>query len=265
MGRKSKQPGGHHPLTHYERTKKFASSQYGTTTARLSTDSQLQFGDCALSLTAAVDPVATPSGHVYSREAIVEYLMSKTIEIKQAKQNYQAHLDKQQSKQDDEKKEATSRDIVAFEGKQKATHNVASKKRDRETSNPLASTSYWLSEFQPEHTEQAPEPPPDRPCSPLSGEPLRLKDLHPLSFERSADGKVLCAVSHKTITTQPVVAMKEHVILEEIFDNLVKDSMVCPITGKKLKKKHILQLQKGKSGFASSGPVVAKKYRPTIT
>mmetsp|Transcript_9663 Transcript_9663/g.17581 ORF Transcript_9663/g.17581 Transcript_9663/m.17581 type:complete len:263 (-) Transcript_9663:103-891(-) len=262
MTRKSKQTGGHQPLTHYERTKKFKSSQYGTTTARLSTDSQLQFGDCALSVTAAVDPVATPSGHVYSREAIVEYLMSKTKEIKQAKQNYQAYLDKQQSKQDEEKKESQSQAIVAFEGKQKAT-NEASKKRP--ASNPLASTSYWLSEFQPEHTDQVPEPPPERPLSPFSGEPLRLKDLHPLTFERSSDGKVQCAVSHKTITTQPVIALKEHVVLEEVFDSLVKDSMVCPITGRKLKKKHILRLQKARSGFASSGSVVAKKYRPTIT
>lgn len=262
MTRKSKQAGGHQPLTHYERTKKFKSSEYGTTEVRLSTDSQLNFGDCALSVTPATDPVATPSGHVYSREAIVEYLLSKTNDIKTAKQNYQAYLDKQRAQEEEETEEAQSQAIVAFEGKQKATQV---KKRDRETSNPLASTSYWLSEFQPEHKDEVPEPPPDRPSSPFSGEPLRLKDLQSLSFERSPDGKVLCAVSHKTISTQPVVAMNEHVVLEEVFDSLVKDTMICPITGKKLKKKNIRKLQKGKSGFASSGPVVAKKYRPTIT
>lgn len=262
-------------MTHYERTKKFASSQYGTTTARLSTDSQLRFGDCALSLTTAVDPVATPSGHIYSREAIVEYLLQKTNDIKKMKQNYAAYLAKQQVQQDNQASKAESQAIVAFESKQKAT--TASRKRERgqddddsnDTSktkkNPLASTSYWLSEFQPEHTESIPDPPPDRPSSPFSGAPLKLKDLQPLVLERSSDGKVLCAVSHKTITTQPVVALHDHVVLEEVFDSLVKDTMICPITGRKLKKKHVLQLQKGRSGFASSGPVVAKKYRPTIT
>jgi nitric oxide synthase-interacting protein len=200
---------------------------------------------------------------VYSREAIVEYLLSKTNDIKKAKQNYQAYLDKQHAEQQKETADAHSQAIVAFEGKQKATEV---KKRERESDNPLASVSYWLSEFQPEWAkDQVPGPPPDRPLSPFSGEPLRLKDLQSLSFERSSDGKVLCAVSHKTITTQPVVAMKEHVVLEDVFDKLVKDTMVCPITGKKLKKKNIRRLQKGKSGFASSGPVVAKKYRPTIT
>ena len=263
MTRKSKQTGGHNPLSHYERTKKFKSSQYGTTTARLSTDSQLNFGDCALSLSPATDPVATPSGHVYSRQAIVEYLLSKTNDIKKAKQNYQAYLDKQHQEQQKESEAAHSQAIVAFEGKQKATEG---KKREREgEKNPLASVSYWLSEFQPEWKDQVPEPPLDRPLSPFSGEPLRLKDLQTLSFERSSDGKVLCAVSQKAITTQPVVAMKEHVVLEDVFDNLVKDTMICPITGKKLRRKDIRRLQKGKSGFASSGTVMAKKYRPTIT
>jgi nitric oxide synthase-interacting protein len=262
MGRKSKQAGGHNPLTHYERTKKFKSSEYGTTSARLSTDSQLNFGDCALSLTPATDPVATPSGHVYSREAIVEYLLAKTNDIKKAKQNYQFYLNKQRTNLEREEKNAQSLAIVEFEGKQKA---APAKKREREEENPLARVSYWLADFQPEHKETVPEPPPDRPSSPYSGEPLRLKDLQPLSFERSSDGKVLCAISHKTITTQPVVAMKEHVVLEEVYDKLVKATMTCPVTGKKLKEKNIRRLQKGKSGFASSGPVVAKTYRPTIT
>lgn len=267
MVRKSKQTGGHNPLTHYERTKKFASSQYGTTTARLSTDSQLTFGDCALSLSPATDPVATPSGHVYSREAIVEYLLNKTNDIKKAKQNYQAYLQKQQAQQEAESDKAHSQAIVAFEGKQKATDSSRKRERDddEKKKNPLASTSYWLSEFQPEYKDEVPEPPPDRPASPFSGEPLRLKDLRSLTLERSSDGKVLCAVSHKTITTQPVVALKQHVVLEQVYDSLVKDSMICPITGTKLKKKHVLKLVKAKSGFASSGPVVAKKYRPTIT
>lgn len=262
MARKSKQAGGHNPLTHYERTKKFRSSEYGTTTARLSSDSQLNFGDCALSLTPATDPVATPSGHVYSREAIVEYLLAKTNDIKKAKQNFQLYLDKQRTQLESAEKDAKSQAIVEFEGKQKA---VPTKKREREEENPLGRVSYWLADFQPEHSDTIPDPPPDRPSSPYSGQPLRLKDLQSLTFQRSSDGKVLCAVSHKTITTQPVVAMNNHVVLEEIYDKLVKPTMICPITGKKLKEKNIRRLQKGKSGFASSGPVVAKTYRPTIT
>jgi hypothetical protein len=39
MGRKGAHVGGQLPLTHYERTKKFASSEYGTVRKRLAGDS----------------------------------------------------------------------------------------------------------------------------------------------------------------------------------------------------------------------------------
>ena len=263
MTRKSKQAGGHKPLTHYERTKKFASSEYGTTTARLSSDSQLPFGNCALSLSEAVDPVATPSGHVYSREAIVDYLWTKTVEVRQAQEKYEAYLKSERSKEKSEVDEQKREALQDFEDSQK----VSSKKRAREPAAPnaLASTSYWLAEFQPEHTSKNLDPPPDRPPSPCSGQPLRRKDLKDLILKRE-QGKVVCALSDKTISMQPVVALASgHVILKECYDKLVKPTMTDPFTSKKMKEKHVLELQKGKSGFASSGPVEAKKYRPTIT
>jgi hypothetical protein len=45
------------PLTQSERSKL---TSYGTQTARLTSDSQLPFGDCCLQLSPAVDPVVTP-------------------------------------------------------------------------------------------------------------------------------------------------------------------------------------------------------------
>jgi len=47
--RKSKQAGGHNPLTYHER-KRLKSSGYGTQFTRLSTQSQLPFGHCSLNL-----------------------------------------------------------------------------------------------------------------------------------------------------------------------------------------------------------------------
>jgi len=80
MARKSKQPGGHNPLTAHER-KKFAKDTYGTTTARLGQDSQYAFANCGLSLHPAKErPVATPSGVIYERSAMLEYMLTKTQE-----------------------------------------------------------------------------------------------------------------------------------------------------------------------------------------
>ena len=80
-------------------------------------------------------------------------------------------------------------------------------------------------------------------------------------------GRILCAVSHKTITTQPTIVIKNsgQVMLKSVYEELAKPEMRCPVTAKKFREKDVLELIKGKSGFAASGKVVAKKYNPTLT
>ena len=177
--------------------------------------------------------------------------------------------------------------------------SAASAKSTSREENSLAHVSYWLTTSQPQHLKGAaaskdggfdyakeiealPPPPPDRPPSPMSGEPLKLKQLIPLHLvhegaedgnpkSKSKDdgitGRILCAVSHKTITTQPTIVIKNtgQVMLKSVYKELAQPTMTCPITGKKFKEKDVLELIKGKSGFAASGDVVAKKYNPTLT
>lgn len=213
-----------------------------------------------------MEPVVTKSGHIYSREAIVEYLLTKTVELKEARANYDKWIARHQAKLRAQQNAELKEQVEDFEDTQKAVPTSRKRAREGKEENALKRTSYWLAEFQPEWDEEVPDPPPDRPASPFSGQPLRRKDLKPIVLERS-EGKVHCCLSHKTITTQPVVALfgEGHVVLEEMYDSLVKPTMLCPFSGKKLKEKHVVRLEKGKSGFASSGPVEATRYRPTIT
>lgn len=283
------------PLTYSERSRLTA---YGTQSARLTTDSQLKFGDCCLSLSPASDPVATPSGHIYSREAIVAYLLTKNKELKDARAKYEAQLAADEQKQKSEELARKEDEIHKFMEKDqgpaqrsteehgRAHQNNLKRKIDTETvqdgKKKLKQISYWLSEAQPQYTNESKEesvrnnPPPKRPPSPMSGDPLRLKDLIPIKLQREAKGnggsevgKCICAVSAKAITTQPVVAIKKSgiVILKEVYDKVVKTSkgMTCPITGTKIKEKDVIELKKGASGYAASGEVVASKYTPTMT
>lgn len=264
-------------MTYYERTQKFASSQYGTVTARLSSDSQLNFGDCALSLSPALDAVATPSGHIYSREAILEYLVQKTAELKQAQERYNTFLLSQRAKELMAEQKQKERELKDFEQSQKVSAGSKRKPIEDDTfgadaqpsnqkTNALARTSYWLADFQPTHVTEMPEPPPERPLSPHSGQPLRRKELRHIVFKRSDDQKVQCALSDKTISTQPAVALPSgQVVLQDCFEKLIQPTMVDPFSGKKFKPKHVLHLVKGRSGFSATGQVEAKKYRPTIT
>jgi hypothetical protein len=63
--------------------------------------------------------------------------------------------------------------------------------------------------------EDLPPPPAEKSASPMSGQPLKLKQLIPVHLLHEGDGakskgtgKVLCAVSHKQITTQPTICIK---------------------------------------------------------
>ena len=114
MARKSgKASSGHLPLTSHERTQYSKGSKYGTTAARLGGASQLSFGHCALSLHPAKEqPVATTSGFVYERAAILEYLLTKTQELKQQQREYERHL--QQVLHNEEQEEKKKRKAVSL-------------------------------------------------------------------------------------------------------------------------------------------------------
>lgn len=254
------------PLTSIERKK--YSVGYGTTATRLNGISQYTFGDCALSLHSADDhPVATPSGYIYEKVAILEYLLTKTQQLKKEKQEYEAWLQKCHAEEHENDERKRKAQVAAFEEGQK----VITGKRQRVDDNPLKLTSYWLAEFQPEAAaaSHALKIPPKRPPSPNSQQPLRKKDLVVLNLRRNSDKHVICAISERSISTQQAIALvtkkadPAEVVLEQVFNDLGKEKL-CPITGRKISK--FLQLQKGGSSFAASGgSIEAKTYRPSMT
>ena len=166
----------------------------------------------------------------------------------------------------------------------------------------LSKVSPWVAAFTPSAKATALQPPPRRPQSPFSGQPLRTKDLIPLgkgihmsrylSFghatttctnnniyqqyldlkrDDSSAGlgtagsiKFVCPVSLKTITNQKVVVLKNTgtMMLESVAKDLAFKTMTCPITGKKFKESDVIHLAQAASGFSASGAVEASKYRP---
>ncbi len=152
-----------------------------------------------------------PSGHIYSREAIISYLLTKTQELKEQKQKYETQLKIDKAKQiEKERVEEHEKQAAFLTADQKSavqlsqqSHNISFKqslkrKIDIETKEEgkkkLKCTSYWLSESQPEeYTEEMKEDeirkniPRDRPSSPMTGNyPLRMKDLVPITLQRES-------------------------------------------------------------------------------
>ena len=116
--------------------------RYGTQRLRFGKDSMVPFGHCCLSLQPVVDPVVTPSGHLYSREVILNYLLEKTKEIRLQ----QAVYDSEQAKEESEK------------AAEQARHESAPVDRFREMEGSLRahSSSTSLDESAPPASAEAP-------------------------------------------------------------------------------------------------------------
>jgi nitric oxide synthase-interacting protein len=135
--------------------------------------------------------------------------------------------------------------------------------------------------FTPQAAPTELKAPPKRPASPMTGRPLRSKDLIPVDLILEDTGgssasdvggsgggstKFICPVSRKTITTQKVILIKNtrQVMLESVARDLAYPSMTCPVTSKPFKMSDVLELSQAASGFAASGSVEASKYKPVL-
>jgi nitric oxide synthase-interacting protein len=283
MTRKSKQAGGNLPLTHYERTKKFASSEYGTTVKRLSSASQYQIGECALSLSPldSGSALVSPSGYLYDKNAILEYLLTQTYLLKDRQVAYESQQKEILVREESAKSETDTK--RSAEALILEAHSVVKKQKvvdsRQHQQNELKRTSYWLADSQSDAKDRLLEKPPERPLSPHSQQPLKRKDLWMVRLtydegagevNRSSKKALVCAISGKALMGEVTAYWtdKKHedgaVVLTKVFQDLSRDGKVCPLTSRKIRS--VRSLQKSGSSFAASGQTVeVKKYAPTIT
>ena len=288
-------------FTHQEK----ADLNYGTQTKRMGQDGGTPFGHCWLSLQPVVEPVASPSGHLYSREAILEYLVAKKDALAKQRDAYNAQQAARAAQAEEVAGGAAAAAAAAFAAQElsvasargslgkrkredKAVFQLKEKKRvisglskavDDESyeqkRQDIKRTSWWLPEFTPEGQEVTVPKPPKRPPSPVTGRPLRLKDLVPVRFavDTEADalggsgtGRLICAVSKKQLSSQPTVliAKSGEVMLASVFEKLAKPTMTCPVTGKTFKPSDVILLRSGASGFAGGGAKEVSVYKPAL-
>ena len=145
----------------------------------------------------------------------------------------------------------------------------------------LKRSSPWMPQFAPkaESTEETMESsidkihakkPPKRPASPISGAPLKLKNIYPVDLERDQFGKLICSVSKKQIKYQQMVLItkSKKILTEEAFNKVVKASVSkvnrCPVTNVTFKNKDVIKLKTAISAFASKGNTQKTRFRPNM-
>lgn len=142
----------------------------------------------------------------------------------------------------------------------------------------LQRISPWIAQFTPSAKASDIKEPPKRPPSPFSGRPLRSKDLMPVSLLQegasssssstsalsgAATVRFVCPVSLKTISSQPIVYLKNTgaYMLESVARELAYPTLTCPLTSKRFTMDNVLPLVQSASSFSSTGAVEASKFR----
>lgn len=261
----------------------------------MGTDCFLPFGFCGLSLKAPKDPVATPEGNIFEREAILECLLQQKLEIQAQQKKFEEQerkkeqrlqaLDKEEELRELEEFTKAEQGLLSQDFRHKRALEQADSKQDgvvekklrkgellKVDKSELRAKSFWTKECTPTATPTEIKKVDATTRCPITGKKLKVKDLISVKMD-VADQKLLdqgggkgvfcCAVSKNPIVFQQALLLKPSgvVILESVWKDIVSKEMKCPVTGKKIKgDQDILKLTTGGSGFSAHNDVEAKSF-----
>jgi len=226
MTRHSKNCTASAVYSYHEKKKDTEASGWGTEKARFSKDSMQEFDCCNLSLQPCKDPVITPDGYLYEREAIIEYMIQQKRLIAKKLKDYERHKGKEEEERQrllQEKKEEKVKEFMKQEG------SIISKPLDPFKKSPLAlikpegsesksstasATSaesdpgpsgsgclnnmsganktnlpaFWVPSLTPDDKGKLVKKPDTKVVCPMTKKPLAMKHLIPVKFTKVKDG-----------------------------------------------------------------------------
>jgi len=275
--------------TYHEKQKDAQTSGYGTNALRLGKDSLRNFDCCCLSLQPCKNPVITLDGYLFDKESILEYVIAKKNEVSRQLKEYEKQ--KRREDEDIEALAASSRkqEVNKFV-KQESGITVSSNytpKRQAETpsiSNMAAGKaknvpSFWIPSQTPQAKKSKAKLPDKTVYCPMSGKPLKMKDLIPVKFTEIKDPsekrsliareeRYMCPISRDTLNNSvpcAVIRTTGDVVTMECVEKIIKKDWLHPLTGGKLTEKDIILVQRGATGFSSTNDnLEAKEARPVL-
>uniref|UniRef100_A0A668SM77 Nitric oxide synthase-interacting protein n=1 Tax=Oreochromis aureus TaxID=47969 RepID=A0A668SM77_OREAU len=279
--------------TYHEKKKDTAASGYGTQSVRLGRDAVKDFDCCCLSLQPCRDPVVTPDGYLYEKQAILEYILHQKTQIAKKMKAYEKQKQAQRSSNQLESKSEERERVERFKTKE---NSIVSKPINPFTSGACISPgelssaataasssqslpSFWIPSLTPEAKPTALKKPSKTVLCPMSGKPIKMNELITVRFtplDPSLDrvalltrqDRYICAVTKDVLgNSVPCAVLRPSgaVVTQECVEKLIKKDMTDPLTGDKLSEKDIIPLQRGGTGFAGSGiDLTAKEARPVM-
>jgi len=270
--------------TYHERKRDAQASGYGSHSARFSKDSVKGFDCCSLSLQPCRNPVVSLDGHLFDKEAVLEYYLAKKKEISRNLKNFEKQKKRDENEINELKEAAHRSKVEKFVATEKGENLPSDAPSTSSLSNMSGSKakdlpSFWVPTMTPDAKRVILPTPDTNIYCPVSGKILKIKDLIDVKFTLapveekgksliSREVRYLCAVTRDALSNSvPCVVLKTtgDVITLECYEKLVKKDMLHPLTGDKLKEKDIIVLQRGGTGFASVNEILeAKEARPNM-
>ena len=240
-------------------------------------DSIGNFYDCKLTLSPAIDPVCSPYGFVYSREAILENLLSQKKANKKKLAAWTAQQEERKRKELELQAVDKEVSILAFErknhagasgstlqhlqeavgeeakgilGNKRTISSAINIKENKEKMKEMK--AFWLPSKTPESASSLSKPEMNT-CCPASGKPLKLRDLIGLKFKRDPQGgphEYIDPVTGDSFTNASrliVLKTTGDVMLYQTWKRIVEPE--GEFEGKKVSPEDVLELRGGGTGF----------------
>ncbi|KAG7189488.1 hypothetical protein KM043_017182 [Ampulex compressa] len=273
--------------TYHEKKKDAAASGYGTNSQRVGKDSVKDFDCCCLTLQPCRHPVITKDGYLFDKEAILEYVLTKKKEYARKLKEYE----KQKQKEEEQSQEKTANEeLQRLQNFLKGEKNIVSRSQtmsditDSSVSNmsngkDKVLPSFWIPSKTPEAKEVTLKKPDKTIYCPISGKPLKIKDLIPIKFTEVKDpddkksliikqARYMCPITHDILSNSvpcAVIKTTGDVITMECVEKIIKKDWINPLDSTKLTESDIILLQRGGTGYAAVNDSLQGKHeRPVL-
>ncbi|XP_054718180.1 nitric oxide synthase-interacting protein-like [Uloborus diversus] len=272
--------------TYHEKKKDNKACGYGTQQDRIGKDSVKDFDCCCLTLQPCRNPVITPDGYLYDKEAILEYIIHQKTEIARRLKEFA----KQQERESKELKDLAKAEEESQTQKFIEMEKSIVSKPSTSTSSDAGSISnvsngkekvlpsFWVPSLTPAAEKVKLKKPEKSVLCPMSGQPIKAKDLIPVHFMEINDpddkraliarrDRFMCAVTHDVLgnsVPSAVLRTSGNVVTMECVEKLIKKDMIDPTNGKPLKESDIIPLQRGGTGYASTNEKLKAKVKKPV-
>jgi len=275
--------------TYHEKQKDSQKSGYGTNSQRLGKDSVRSFDCCCLSLQPCRHPMITPDGFLYDKESLLEYIITKKNENSRKMKEFERQRRLEESEAALQVQQETQAKVSKFVQQEKditvkSTFDTKKVEAGTSISNMVGGKadkvpSFWIPSQTPQAKKSVAVKPDQTVYCPMSGRPLKMKDMIVVKFTeikdpsdmRSTivkDARYMCPVTRDTLGNSvpcAVIRTTGDVVTMDCVEKIIKKDWIHPLSGQKLTEKDIILLQRGGTGYSSTNEhLEAKQARPAL-